>query len=234
MINELSSRIFDAALKTNQFSLAFSTLTNHSEISHRDAALRTWILAVLNAQQLNTLLESSYDENGLVAAADNILDELAAGIASQSDVPRATVPHYKILYAFRLRQNDLRGAGSALWDRLQHIKHSSDAGLRGQDVDAEVAECYLALINCLSLVTPEQAWLLYRPLAKANTEAQKRRVVTLVEIRAAWQVELDRVADLAAGRFAIGDLDWNNPNGTSSMPGSFLQGSEAMEVEPVS
>lgn len=86
--------------------------------------------------------------------------------------------------------------------------------------DDEVAELFLALLNVLSLVDAEQAWILTRPLPPAKTlptsvgalgrlgqegeaERPKRRVVTLDDVRAMWQQELDRVADVEAGRFPM-------------------------------
>lgn len=86
--------------------------------------------------------------------------------------------------------------------------------MRGADVDEEVAQLFLALINVLSLVEPDQAWILIRPLAadagktkvvlgKVEGERPKRRIVTLQDVRRMWQEELDRVADLQAGRFPL-------------------------------
>lgn len=227
---ELSSRLFASALKTSQFSLAFDTLAEHKDHALRDSSLRSWISALLAANDIDTLIHTSYSAHGLSALADATISSLASKPTTQTP----TIPYHKILYSFRLQQNDLRGAASCLWDRLQHLRQSQDSGFRGEDVDEEVAECYLALLNCLSLVTPEQAWLLHRPLASngAQGEKLKRTVVTLHDVRRAWQEELDRVADVAAGRFAIGGAGWGL-NGSGTMPGSFRGDSEGMEVDAV-
>lgn len=45
--------------------------------------------------------------------------------------------------------------------------------------------------------------------AKGKTKAQvreKRKVLTLADVRRLWQAELDRQADLEAGRFPVGLL----------------------------
>lgn len=117
-------------------------------------------------------------------------------------------------------------------------------------VDQEIMETYLTLINSLSLLDTEQAWILTRPLPKtafvfaappklkigqAQINAgkgmgaqEKRKVVTLADVRKAWQDELDHRADMRAGRFPIlssGGLANGNPsNGVAT-------GAESMEVD---
>jgi len=121
---------------------------------------------------------------------------------------------------------------------LQTLEQNRRRG-EGESVDEEVAETYLALINALSLVEADDAWILTRPLPElvaegknetaltgkmrrmAETSAgkgsdaqgkekgkvkEKRRVLTLTDIRRLWQEELDQQADMEAGRFPVGML----------------------------
>ncbi len=63
---------------------------------------------------------------------------------------------------------------------------------------------YLALINVLACVEKSQAWILAD--GGGPDEGRKRRVLTLDDVRAQYQGELDRVAAIESGRFAfVGD-----------------------------
>jgi len=150
-----------------------------------------------------------------------------------------SIPPHKILYAYRLGRGDLKGAAACLWTRLQTLELLRRQGGGGTAVDDEVAETYLALINALSLVEVDDAWILTRPppvvvneagvgaglsgklhalgrekekddaskgKGKAAPVREKRKVLTLADIRRLWQVELDRQADFQAGRFPVGLL----------------------------
>lgn len=139
-----------------------------------------------------------------------------------------SAPH-KILYAWRIRHGDFRGAALCLWEHLQSIKADQAAGLRGTEIDEDVGEVYLTLINCLSLVNESMAWILVQPVEHARGKSgkrslgndpvdtnskdrmEKRRVVTLEDVRKEWQAELDRVADIEAGRYPLGlvDMEWD-------------------------
>ena len=138
----------------------------------------------------------------------------------------ATAPH-KILYAWRIRHDDFRGAALCLWEHLQRVKADHAAGLRSSDIDEEVGEAYLTLINCLSLVDEKMAWILVPPvegavgksskgMADASSGAKRgeRRIVTLEDVRREWQEELDKVADIEAGRYPLGleSVYWDAPD----------------------
>lgn len=103
------------------------------------------------------------------------------------------------------------------------IKLAQARGYRGPDVDAELEETYLGLINCLVLVKEKMRWLLVRPvevgvpgkrarfatagsaIVDAGEEFKRgsRRIVTVEDVRREYQDHLDRVADLAAGRYPL-------------------------------
>lgn len=139
-----------------------------------------------------------------------------AATASLSDSPSKTVAHHRVLYSWRIGRDDYRGAASCLWERLQALRQGAEAG-----ESEEVAELFLALLNVLALVEPDQAWILTRPPSARVTNAHqaraaggegrqdevvpraKRRIVTVEEVRALWQEELDRMADAEAGRFPV-------------------------------
>ena len=114
-------------------------------------------------------------------------------------------------------------------------------GLRGADIDEEIGECYLALINCLCLVDESMAWMLVHPITSTrggfppSENLGKRMVVTLQDIRREWQEELDRMADLAAGRVPLGldgmDLNMSGTNGMGASRTNVSDQGGAMEID---
>lgn len=206
------------------------------------------------------------------ARSDSALDMSSSTIFSTTKKPAPQPPYHKLLYAYRLHNNDIRGAATTIWDRLQLLLRARDTGVSprtqtqnptkrkpgsftvpspGRDsddedealdsattaLDEDISHTYLVLINTLNLLPADDAWLLCRPLpplAKAivpgkvgaNREKKvegpaaeqgptrmKRRVLQLAEVRRKWQEELDRRADLRAGRFAAFELWEGNGDG---------------------
>lgn len=119
-------------------------------------------------------------------------------------------------------------------------------------LDEEISSTYLILINVLTLMPLENAWILSRPLpappkpivpgkvgtnrAQKNEEDNtgkaeevKRTVITLEIVRKKWQEELDRSADLRAGRFAAFDVWDGRLEGNGEGAGHGQNG--AMEVD---
>lgn len=224
--NDLLSKLFTASLRTSRFSDAFATLRQQDDRALRHSQLKELLSALLSSHRVRMLLSLDYDDE-LAEQADDYLAQLAldAGVEERplvdlsSETPKP-LPHH-VLYSWRISRNDMRGAALCLWEYLQKLQRKREANTRGIDVDDQIAETYLGLINCLSLVQPDMRWLLVRPLpappaapkrhttgrtARAAPEptptVPKRKVVTLADIRKEWQRELDRQADIEAGRFA--------------------------------
>ena len=160
----------------------------------------------------------------MVQEADAYLAQLCGQSSTSGSSPFTTtstpatglpITPYKTLYAFRTRHSNFRGAALCLWERLQRLRIEQQNGLRGRDVDEEVGQCYLMLINCLCLVDKDMAWILVRPIVRQHGGQEvrgTRKVVTLDDMRREWQAELDRVADLEAGRYPLGTevMDWGD------------------------
>jgi nuclear pore complex protein Nup160 len=118
---------------------------------------------------------------------------------------RAGPSHHKVLYSWRVRHGDYRGAAGVLYEWLNKLKSINAEG---------VTEAYLVLINTLASVDGSQAWLLSEGISKRGEAGKpklnghvKRRVVTLEDVRKEYQAELDRLALIENGRFAFGDGD---------------------------
>ena len=67
-------------------------------------------------------------------------------------------PFHKVLFAWRMKRCDFRGAASILYDRLQRFQTASTAFRDSQNTP--VTQGYLVLIDILSSVDPAQAWVL--------------------------------------------------------------------------
>ena len=237
--SDILSCLFGASIHLCRFKEAFSTLTQHTDLTLRKSALQSLLTTLLSQtpSQVPFLLSILFPPD-LVLDVDAFLASLCGGKTSlpSSTIAKLLSPHegqeqakpapHKILYAWRVKHNDFRGAATCLWDRLQALKTSTQQWDDDDDDDGreeEIAQLYLALINVLSLVDPEQAWMLTRPLptTRANAkeglgklgrrplevveERPKRKVVTLEDVRSMWQEEMDRVADVEAGRFPFGE-----------------------------
>lgn len=199
-------------------------------INSQRSALHSLLKTLLSTSQIPLLLSLSLP---VPEEVDAYLSSLASHETSQpftsilAPVSESKSPqYYKVLYAYRLARGNLRAAASCYWDRLQLLRAVRDhAGGQGinENTEQEIMEAYLTLINVLSLMDAEQAWMLTRPLAKnaiasvappkfkigqalngsAKSGDGKRKVVTLADVRKEWQEELDRRADFRAGRVPL-------------------------------
>lgn len=122
-------------------------------------------------------------------------------------------PYHQILYSFRISRGNFRGAASILHERLQRLKATSSKF--HDPSDESLAQCYLMIINALSAVNEEDAYILAEQriddapvpswgIGKAK-KLLKRHIVTLDSLRKEYQAELDRVAAIEAGQFPFVD-----------------------------
>lgn len=147
---------------------------------------------------------------GLYDAVDELLAKKCQSIVDVS----VGVPYHKILYAWRIKHNDFRGAATASFERLQRLQQSGegDRPLREDALETAVTKQYVALINALCCVDPKQAWILAEEPQRKQTQGvkiaqKKRKVVTLDDIRKAYQDELDRIAAIQNDQFAFAGGD---------------------------
>jgi nuclear pore complex protein Nup160 len=204
---EMHSRLFNAALQTARFDLAHSTLALFTDNALQYSSLRTLITKMCESSYASQLTELPF-----IRLQDSVDEILAQKCQSIVDVT-VGVPYHKILYAWRIKRSDFRGAATISLERLQRLQQSGDGDkMIGEDgLETPVTKQYLALINALSCVEPKQAWILSEePPRKGSTGKNtqpKRKVVTLDDLRRAYQDELDRIAAIQNNQFAFAGGD---------------------------
>ena len=206
---EMHSRLFNAAIQTTRYELAYSIVALFTDSALQHSSLRTLITRMCESSFAAELVSLPF--NGLQDEVDEILAQKCQSIV---DVD-VGVPYHKILYAWRIRRNDFRGAAAISLDRLQRLQQAGEGDkILGEDSsETPVTKQYITLINALSCVDPKQAWIVYEePAGKTNgagggKEQAKRKVVTLEDVRRSYQEELDRIAAIQNNQFAFAGGD---------------------------
>lgn len=143
-----------------------------------------------------------------VALAEDV-DAILSSLCQKTLNLASGPPYHQILYSFRISRNNFRGAASILHERLQRLKTTSS---RIHDpADESLMQCYLMIINSLSSVSKEDAYILAEQKVEQGGPPQwgigqgkkllKRQIVTLDTLRKEYQAELDRVAAIESGQF---------------------------------
>ena len=158
---------------------------------------------MVSQQQATQLLQFPFV--GLADEVDDILSSLCQKTLNLSSGP----PYHQILYSFRIRRNNFRGAASIMHERLQRLKSTSSK--HHDPGDESLTQCYLMIINTLSSVSKEDAYILADQKVDGTGPPQwgigqgkkllKRQIVTLDSLRKEYQAELDRVAVIEGGQF---------------------------------
>jgi nuclear pore complex protein Nup160 len=136
----------------------------------------------------------------LAADADATL--LALAKKSLASTSSATKPHHQILYAFRTQRGDFRGAAEILYEHLERLRHGEARQYQDPE-DETTLQAYLLLINTLACCGEGEGWLLAEPIEGVHQAGQKRKLVTLEEVRRDYSAELDRRSDILQGRFPL-------------------------------
>lgn len=199
----IQKRLFSGATAISRFDVAHSTLVGMKDRTLQYSCLQALIQKMCDNLHNSELVELSFP--GLQNAVDEIL---AHRCQDTMDVVTG-VPYHQILYSWRIKHNDYRGAAAILLDRIQKLKKLGQGDqFTGDDVlDTVITRQYLMLINVLSCVEKKQAWITKEGfLGKSNgAEAGngKRKVVTLADIRQEYQGELDRIAAIENNQFGF-------------------------------
>lgn len=205
---EMHSRLFNAAIQTSRYDIAHSVLALYTDPALQHSSLRTLVTKMCESSYASQL--TSLPFLGLQDTIDEILAQKCQSIVDVN----VGVPYHKILYSWRIKHSDFRGAAAISYERLQRLLQSGDADrpLSEDGLETPVTRQYLALINALSCVDPKQAWILSDELPKKATPGvkpvqPKRKLVTLDDIRKSYQEELDRIAAIENNQFAFAGGD---------------------------
>ncbi|KAE9991248.1 hypothetical protein EG327_000250 [Venturia inaequalis] len=205
----LTSHLFPSALATQDFEQAYSVL-NRLPSATRHFHTNQFIEAVVANNRIELLL--SFPWTGLAEDADDIL---AKKVKDKGWIVSIKPEWHKILYAWRVKRGNWRGAAQVAFDRLERLKASGE-GMRIPS-DERLVEGYLLLINSLACVAPEEAWVIREAQVlgddgrpgrsnglRANGQGgRKRCVISIEDVRREYQAELDRLAQLEQGDFAF-------------------------------
>ena len=205
---EMHSRLFNAAVHTSRYELAHSILALFTDSALQHSSLRTLITKMSENSYATQLINLPFI--GLQDSVDEILAQKCQSIVEVN----TGIPYHKILYAWRIKRSDFRGAASVSLERLQRLQQSGEGDIAlGEDIfDTAVTRQYIALINALSCVEPKQAWILAEELPRKQSTGMKavqhkRKVVTLQDVRKEYQEELDRIAAIENNQFAFAGGD---------------------------
>ncbi|KAK2593380.1 hypothetical protein QQS21_008911 [Conoideocrella luteorostrata] len=202
---EMLSRLFNAALATSQFELAHTSLLSIKDDALKHSSLRKLVGKMCETHHNNELVSLPFP--GMQQDVDDIL---AYRCRSTTDVVHG-FPYHQVLYSWRIKRNNYRGAASVLLDRIQKLKLVGEGDkITGDDIlDTPVTRQYLLLINALSCVEPKQAWIFDEgsPALQNGDGGSKRKVVSLADIRKKYQDELDRIAAIQNNQFGFEESD---------------------------
>jgi len=169
----------------------------YTDVALRKNALKRMVNEMVQGEYIDELLGLPWA--GLRQEIDDILTEHAkkegdaAGLSGTN-----SVPYYKILYSWRIRQGDVRGAAAVMVERLEGRKERGRRKFGAREADA-VLEDYLVAIDAFALLGEDEGWV----LVGGKEVGKKRKVVTVGDVRRGYQEELDRRCVLESGRFGI-------------------------------
>ncbi|KAF2120450.1 nucleoporin Nup120/160-domain-containing protein [Lophiotrema nucula] len=200
-------RLFNSSLQTSRFDNAYSALSRISDAALQRSALQSLVNTMVKRGEVSALLKFPFI---------GLIDEVDAALAHncQNSLNIASGPPYhQILYSFRISRNNFRGAATILYERLQRLKSTSSKSHDPED--ESLVQCYLMIINTLSSVSQEEAYILAESRIEDNPnqnwiighgkKMRKRQVITLDTLRKEYQAELDRVAAIESGQYPFVD-----------------------------
>ncbi|XP_042215921.1 nuclear pore complex protein Nup160-like [Homarus americanus] len=152
-MSALYSVVFKHHLELNHHDEAFTALLACPDQHRRRNCLRQLIVSLHDRKCLTTLV--GYQYGSLESDVITILENRARS----ADI--LVNNYYDLLYAFHINKHNYKKAACVMYEcalRL-NVEGVGEKGLRQQ------AKCYLACLNCLRHIPPQQAWIL-KPLPK--------------------------------------------------------------------
>ncbi|KAK4218712.1 hypothetical protein QBC37DRAFT_304907 [Rhypophila decipiens] len=153
---EMLSRLFMASIAICHFEAAHWALLLMEDEAMQKSYLRRLVEKMCETRQNTELINLPFA--GLQKKVDEILLEKCR---ATKDVING-LPYHQVLYAWRISHNDFRGGAAILLDRLQKLRQMGEGDKLGAEdaLDTQVTRQYLLLINALSCVKPQEAYIL--------------------------------------------------------------------------
>ncbi|EWC48379.1 hypothetical protein DRE_02148 [Drechslerella stenobrocha 248] len=198
--SDILARQFSAGLQVPNYGSSYSALISYSDKALQRQGLRSLIISMCEHHQAEAMCEFEFP--GLHEAVDGVLEHQYEQIR---EVAAGGVPYHKIAYAWRMLKGNRRGAASVLYDQLKKLQGCLTNTQRYSG--KEVRDAYLGLLNVLSLVPKEQAYVFTRLHAEQESSGVhfvdgmklKRRVVTVDNIREEYQEEVRKTIEYLSG-----------------------------------
>ena len=164
---DLLTRLFHASLALADYGAAYSALSRYSDHALRRAGVGQLISSLAQRRALGLLSEFSWSDS-LAVDADQYLEDRVSKDDGSGGIGRVrgnaddeSVEWYKVLYAFRTRRGDLKGAAEVLVRKVAaqreadfRKKGAKRVKIRGLEKDREEREegDYLLALNALAVL----------------------------------------------------------------------------------
>ncbi|KAI9727028.1 MAG: hypothetical protein M1834_008554 [Cirrosporium novae-zelandiae] len=186
---DLLSRLFNSALQTQSYTLAYSALSQIPIMALQKSCLTSLITHTVTHNATSELLALPFANEILNHHVDTTLEGLAKKVLDLDAAPE----WHRVLASYRIKRGDFRGAAEVIWDRLQRLpvlggKRRRSVGtkrrIRGntdqdQNPEEEVLREYRTIINLLSLVSKDQAWIFAEDLPTTTSTSSSSANVTI-------------------------------------------------------
>ncbi|XP_071489646.1 nuclear pore complex protein Nup160-like [Diadema antillarum] len=152
----LWSKIFKYHLELGHNDEAYSAMTSNPDPERRRDCLRQFVVVLCDRKQMKQLCQYPYID---------LHDEIVSIIESRArSVDLLAIDYYGLLFAFHTIRGNYRQAGSVMYEQATRLAQE----VLGVESLKRQANCYLAAMNSLRLLHPENAWI----IRLASNEAQ--------------------------------------------------------------
>lgn len=260
-LDTLLCSLFTAELRCSRYAEAFTAMTQLNKEQLQESFATAWADALfsaesrprLEARECITMLQRlPMDLHPHIA---RVVDHHLTALAQkQASLPGSSgriwsrdkgTDYSKILYALRVGRQDYRGALSVLMDRLRLIKKSDQA--RDDPRATALRTVLLALINTLSCVSPDEAYILTpikdstanNPIVHRDVDGRDmatgwkprtRTIITIEDLRREYQHLLDKCSRIERGDFDFDTGMEDEEDESEYEEATVTNGVDAMEV----
>ena len=259
--DDILSSLFTAELHCSRYVSAYDALTQFSDEQLQERFTMSWADAILHQSPVASLQARNTIELLQMLPLDlqPRIGRLVEGYLTKLAQKQAPIPgassriwssdhgpdYLKILYALRVGRQDYRGAISVLMDRLRLVKRSNQT--RNDPQATMLRNTLLAIINILSCVAPDEAYILV-PVRDTTTntkndprdpegrdmdtgwKTRKRIIITLEDLRREYQQLLDKCSRIERGDFDFGAATEDEEDESDFEETMATNGTDAMDV----